>query len=193
MFICLFTQWTVKYARHLKVQDKVACCYSSVEPDTREYRIRSVAQNLSTCYRRFASLSLPPACLCNVTIASLFCIFGITTIDYMKHVPQLREKFVTSSGTTTDFETYDYDYFTDQVTISGVFVTEGESISISEVTRTKRDPHGLPLHILKPNRVVESITPARGLQSGLFLVLFISGRARRACATSVPRPPDGVR
>ncbi|CAM9648998.1 unnamed protein product [Ascophyllum nodosum] len=45
----------------------------------------------------------------------------------------LFEKFVTSSGTTDDFETYNYDYFTNLVSIAGVFTSPGGSISISEV------------------------------------------------------------
>ena len=40
---------------------------------------------------------------------------------------------MTSSGTTDDFETYDYDYFTNIVSIAGVFTSPGGSISISEV------------------------------------------------------------
>ncbi|CAM9670164.1 unnamed protein product [Ascophyllum nodosum] len=42
------------------------------------------------------------------------------------------EIFVTSSGTTTDFEAYDFDVFTDQLVIAG-YVTGSESISIAEV------------------------------------------------------------
>ncbi|CAN0405209.1 unnamed protein product, partial [Ascophyllum nodosum] len=45
----------------------------------------------------------------------------------------LFEEFVTSSGTTDDFETYDYDYFTNIVSIAGVFTSPGGSISISEM------------------------------------------------------------
>ncbi|CAM9345645.1 unnamed protein product [Scytosiphon promiscuus] len=43
------------------------------------------------------------------------------------------EVFVTSSGTTDGFETYDFDYFTDRISIAGVFTSTGETISISEV------------------------------------------------------------
>lgn len=44
------------------------------------------------------------------------------------------EEFVTSSGTTDGFETYDFDYFTNIVIISPVFASTGETISISEVS-----------------------------------------------------------
>lgn len=47
---------------------------------------------------------------------------------------QAAEEFVTSSGTTTGFEAYDFDYFTNYIRISGVFSTERQSISISEVS-----------------------------------------------------------
>ena len=40
---------------------------------------------------------------------------------------------MTSSGTTTDFEAYDFDVFTDQLVIAG-YVTGSESISIAEVS-----------------------------------------------------------
>ena len=44
-----------------------------------------------------------------------------------------------SSGTTDDFETYDYDFFTNIVSIAGVFTSPEGSISISEVgTRASR-------------------------------------------------------
>lgn len=43
------------------------------------------------------------------------------------------EEFVTSSGTTDGFETYDFDYFTDRIEISGDFTSNGQSITISEV------------------------------------------------------------
>ena len=47
---------------------------------------------------------------------------------------------MTSSGTTDDFETYNYDYFTNLVSIAGVFTSPGGSISISEVgTRASSD------------------------------------------------------
>ncbi|CAM9670498.1 unnamed protein product [Ascophyllum nodosum] len=42
------------------------------------------------------------------------------------------EMFVTSSGTTTDFETYEFDVFTKQLVVAG-YVTGNESISIAEV------------------------------------------------------------
>ena len=41
--------------------------------------------------------------------------------------------FVTSSGTTTEFETYDFDVFTKSIVVAG-YVTGDESISISEVS-----------------------------------------------------------
>lgn len=40
---------------------------------------------------------------------------------------------MTSSGTTEDFETYDFDYFTDFITISAVFTSEGQTLDIAEV------------------------------------------------------------
>ncbi|CAM9842773.1 unnamed protein product, partial [Ectocarpus sp. 8 AP-2014] len=43
------------------------------------------------------------------------------------------EEFVTSSGTTDGLETYDVDYKTSSVRISGDFSSPGQSISISEV------------------------------------------------------------
>lgn len=41
--------------------------------------------------------------------------------------------FVNDYGSTDGFETYDFDVFTNYVTISAVFQNAGESISISEV------------------------------------------------------------
>ena len=40
---------------------------------------------------------------------------------------------VTSSGTTLDFETYDFDYFTEYITIEAVFATEGQTLDVAEV------------------------------------------------------------
>lgn len=40
---------------------------------------------------------------------------------------------MTSSGTTEDFETYDFDFFTDYITISAVFDTEGQTFDVAEV------------------------------------------------------------
>ncbi|CAM9225071.1 unnamed protein product [Ectocarpus fasciculatus] len=45
----------------------------------------------------------------------------------------IAEEFVTSSGTTDGFETYDFDYKASSVRIAGVFSSSGESVSISEV------------------------------------------------------------
>lgn len=45
----------------------------------------------------------------------------------------VHEEFVTSSGTSNGFETYDFDYFTDSVHISAVFTSTGQPITISEV------------------------------------------------------------
>ncbi|CAN0400366.1 unnamed protein product, partial [Ectocarpus fasciculatus] len=50
-----------------------------------------------------------------------------------RHSAIFGEMFVTSSGTTDGFETYDFDYLTDVVFIAGVFTSSGQSISISEV------------------------------------------------------------
>ncbi|CAN0236310.1 unnamed protein product, partial [Ectocarpus fasciculatus] len=50
-----------------------------------------------------------------------------------RHSASIGEMFVTSSGTTDGFETYDFDYLTDFVYIAGVFTSSGQSISISEV------------------------------------------------------------
>lgn len=47
-----------------------------------------------------------------------------------------------SSGTTTGFETYDFDHFVDYVTISGLFRNIGESISMSEVSHFHWCPSG---------------------------------------------------
>lgn len=47
--------------------------------------------------------------------------------------PKQKEAFVVSSGETDDLETYDLDYFTQSVTISAVFKTIGDTISVSEV------------------------------------------------------------
>ena len=52
-----------------------------------------------------------------------------------QHVRQPYEMFVTSSGTTTDFETYEFDVFTKQLVVAG-YVTGNESISIAEVSAT---------------------------------------------------------
>ncbi|CAM9160508.1 unnamed protein product [Ectocarpus sp. 4 AP-2014] len=43
------------------------------------------------------------------------------------------EAYVTSSGTTDEFETYDFDVFTNEILISGVFTSDSQTISISEV------------------------------------------------------------
>ena len=43
--------------------------------------------------------------------------------------------FVTSSGTTTEFETYEFDVFTKRIVVAG-YVTGDESISIAEVSFT---------------------------------------------------------
>lgn len=43
------------------------------------------------------------------------------------------DTFVTSSGTTDGFETYDFDVFTRNIEISAVFTGDEQSISISEV------------------------------------------------------------
>ncbi|CAM9227537.1 unnamed protein product, partial [Sphacelaria rigidula] len=43
------------------------------------------------------------------------------------------ERFVVSSGDTDELETYDLDYYTKSVRISGIFKTTGDTISISEV------------------------------------------------------------
>ena len=43
------------------------------------------------------------------------------------------EVLVTSSGTTADFETYDFDSYTGSITVAGVFAGPGESFTISEV------------------------------------------------------------
>lgn len=40
---------------------------------------------------------------------------------------------VTSSGVTAEFEVYDFDYFTNIITISVMFASEGDTISISEI------------------------------------------------------------
>ncbi|CAN0221506.1 unnamed protein product [Pylaiella littoralis] len=48
----------------------------------------------------------------------------------------LAEAFVTSSGTTDELETYDFDFFTNEILISGVFSTDLQSISISEEPTT---------------------------------------------------------
>ncbi|CAM9582225.1 unnamed protein product [Ectocarpus fasciculatus] len=45
----------------------------------------------------------------------------------------LCQEFVTSSGTTDGFETYDFDYYANRVVLSVVFSSPGESVSISEV------------------------------------------------------------
>eukprot|EP00903_Cladosiphon_okamuranus_P018634 g17151.t1 len=45
----------------------------------------------------------------------------------------LGEAYVTSSGTTDGLETYDFDVFTDEIFIQGVFSADAQTISISEV------------------------------------------------------------
>ncbi|CAM9878861.1 unnamed protein product [Ectocarpus sp. 12 AP-2014] len=52
---------------------------------------------------------------------------------YSSNSASFEEIFVTSSGTTDGFETYDFDQFTDYMSIAGVFTSNGQSISISEV------------------------------------------------------------
>ena len=49
------------------------------------------------------------------------------------YIRQPYEMFVTSSGTTTEFETYEFDVFTWRLVVAG-YVTGNESISISEVS-----------------------------------------------------------
>ena len=50
--------------------------------------------------------------------------------------------FVTSSGTTKDLETYDFDYKTSSIEISAVFSEPGQSITISEVRAAVHNAHG---------------------------------------------------
>eukprot|EP00752_Nemacystus_decipiens_P014959 g13318.t1 len=45
----------------------------------------------------------------------------------------LGEKFVTSSGSADGFEAYDFDVFTKTISITGVFTSNGQTITISEV------------------------------------------------------------
>ncbi|CAM9252697.1 unnamed protein product, partial [Ectocarpus sp. 12 AP-2014] len=52
---------------------------------------------------------------------------------YSSNSASFEEIYVTSSGTTDGFETYNFDHFTDYVSIAGVFTSSGQSISISEV------------------------------------------------------------
>lgn len=42
---------------------------------------------------------------------------------------------MTSSGNADGFETYDFDVFTDTVAVAGIFTSNGQSISISEVSQ----------------------------------------------------------
>lgn len=42
---------------------------------------------------------------------------------------------MTSSGTTDGLETYDFDVFTNEIFIQGVFSADAQTISISEVSR----------------------------------------------------------
>lgn len=60
-------------------------------------------------------------------------MLSLLLLRYVKHIMIQFEKFVTSSGTTDDFETYDFNLFTDLVEISAVFTSTGQSISILEV------------------------------------------------------------
>lgn len=46
-----------------------------------------------------------------------------------------------SSGTTDGFETYDFNYFTENVEISAVFTSSGQSISVSEVSAATAIQH----------------------------------------------------
>lgn len=55
------------------------------------------------------------------------------SINIFPAVFQDAQELVTSSGTTEDFETYDFDYFTDYITISAVFTSEGQTLDIAEV------------------------------------------------------------
>eukprot|EP00903_Cladosiphon_okamuranus_P018636 g17153.t1 len=55
------------------------------------------------------------------------------TVDMRISANLFDEALVTSSGTTSDFETYDFDSYTGSITITAVFVGPGESITISEV------------------------------------------------------------
>lgn len=58
-----------------------------------------------------------------------------TTTAHNNNIDKQFEVFVTSSGTTDGFETYDFDYFTDAIAIAGIFNTEQLTISISEVRK----------------------------------------------------------
>lgn len=40
---------------------------------------------------------------------------------------------MTSSGTTLDLETYDFDYFADYITIAAAFTSAGQTLDIAEV------------------------------------------------------------
>ena len=55
---------------------------------------------------------------------------------------QTVEVFVTSSGTATDLETYDFDYKASDIEISAVFSEPGQSITISEVRTVLHNTYG---------------------------------------------------
>lgn len=45
------------------------------------------------------------------------------------------EAYVTSSGTTNGLETYDFDVFTNEIFIQGVFSADAQTMAISEASR----------------------------------------------------------
>jgi len=61
---------------------------------------------------------------------------------YLLHIWRAKQKvesFVTSSGTATDLETYDFGYKTSLVSVAAVFSEPGQSIAISEVRTALSD------------------------------------------------------
>ena len=82
-------------------------------------------------------------CVCVCVLGKKALADGATrAVDMRISANLFDEVLVTSSGTTADFETYDFDSYTGSITITGVFSAPGESLAISEVRPglAARDP-----------------------------------------------------
>ena len=91
--------------------------------------------------------------------------------------PQVGETFVASSGTTTDLETYDFDYKTSSIEISAVFSEPGQSITIAEVRAAVQ--HTCAGHRATRTRDGERPTTSRPVISFFSRWLTLRGSGRR--------------
>lgn len=119
----------------------LSLAYGSSFSSTGRYNIKD--GDLSTAWTCTADFSQPWTSDCEINFR----------LEYYRHLKQVKialpggaeravnmkitasniDTFVTSSGTTDGFETYDFDVFTRNIEISAVFTGDEQSISISEV------------------------------------------------------------